>query len=201
MCYKTRAAVIVNEQQKPDLYSIYSSQTSRISLVQNSGWPTKLITKRTSLVDTIRQNKKELPKLVKSKKDHMPHFSIILYKTENCTLTIYKSKSNKNALLLNLKHKSVKIKKDDKLLPEIVVFCNNIKFNVDMTDQMVRKYTVKAGSRRWQILPEYMDIIQRNNIFQDKTSYFNKLKNLQVTTKNVTRQSSVKAEKISSFYL
>lgn len=112
---------------------------------------TKLITKRTTLVGTIRQNKRELPKPAKLKKDNMSRFSTILYKSENCTLTIYKSKPNKKVLLLSSKHKSVKIEKDGKRLPETVVFYNNTKYGVDMTDQMARKYTVKAGSRRWPL--------------------------------------------------
>ena len=83
---------------------------------------TKLITKRTSLVGTIRQNKRELPKLAKSKKDNMYRFSTVLYKTEKCTLTIYKSKPNKKVLVLSSKHKSVKIEKDSKRLLETVTF-------------------------------------------------------------------------------
>ena len=58
------------------------------------------------------------------------------------------SKPNKKVLLLSSKHKSLKIEKDGKHLPETVVFYNNTKFVVNMTNQMVRKYTVKAGSRR-----------------------------------------------------
>ena len=77
----------------------------------------KIITKRTSLVGTIRQNKRELPKLAKSKKDSIYRFSTVLYKTEKFTLTIYKSKPNKKVLVLSSKHKSVKIEKDDKRLP------------------------------------------------------------------------------------
>ncbi|XP_015430868.1 PREDICTED: piggyBac transposable element-derived protein 3-like [Dufourea novaeangliae] len=112
---------------------------------------TQLVTKRTSLVGTVRQNKRELPNLAKSKQDKMPRFSTILYQTENCTVTIYKSKPNKKLLLLSSKHKSVKIEEDGKLLPETMVFYNNTKFSIDMTDQMTRKYTVKAGSRRWSL--------------------------------------------------
>lgn len=109
----------------------------------------KLTTKRTSLVGSIRQNKRELPKLAKSKKDNMLRILTILYKIENFTLIIYKSKPHKKVLLLSSKHKSVKIGKDGKRLPETVEFYNNTKFGVDMTDQMARKCTVKAGSRRW----------------------------------------------------
>ena len=41
--------------------------------------------------------------------------------------------------------------KNPKKKPETVVFYNKIKSGVDITDQMARKYSVKAGSRRWPI--------------------------------------------------
>ena len=57
----------------------------------------------------------------------------------------------KNVLVLSSKHKSVKIEKNGKRLPETVTLYNNTKFGVDVTDQMARKYTVKAGSWRWPL--------------------------------------------------
>ena len=47
----------------------------------------KLLEKRTTLVGTIRANKRELPKLAKQKKDNLLRFSSEIYKTDNCTLT------------------------------------------------------------------------------------------------------------------
>ena len=170
----------------------------------------KLITKRTSLVGTIRQNKRELPKLAKSKKNNMPRFSTIVYKTENCTLTIYKSKPNKKVLLLSSKHKSVKIEKDSKRLPETVVFYNNTKFGVDMTDQMARKYTVKAGSRRWplQVFYNILDLAGINAwiLYKETTGenisrkdfLFQLAEELAGDYKHLTGRSSVEAEEISS---
>lgn len=52
---------------------------------------TKLLDKKTTLVGTIRGNKRELPKAAKQTKDNMPRFSTLLYKSENSVLTIYKS--------------------------------------------------------------------------------------------------------------
>ena len=40
---------------------------------------------------------------------------------------------------------------DVKKIPETVAFYNSTKFGVDVIDQMARKYTVKAGSRRWPV--------------------------------------------------
>ena len=76
----------------------------------------------------------------------MKRFSTKVFKSDNCTLTIYKSKPKKKVLLLSSKHRSVKVEKNDKILPEIISYYNL--FDVDMTNQMVRKYT-KSKSRRW----------------------------------------------------
>lgn len=54
-------------------------------------------------------------------------------------------------LLLSSRHKSVKISDNGKLIPETVKYYNNTKYAVDVTDQMARKYSVKAGSRRWPL--------------------------------------------------
>ena len=112
---------------------------------------TKLLSNRTTLVGTIRANKRELPKPAKQKKDNMARFSTHLYKSNNCTLTIYKSKPNKKFLVLSSKHKFVKIEKTGKYIPETIAFYNNTKFGVDMTDQMARKYSTKSQSRRWPV--------------------------------------------------
>ncbi|CAK9832670.1 PiggyBac transposable element-derived protein 4 [Anthophora retusa] len=131
---------------------------------------TKLITKRTSLVGTIRQNKRELPKLAKSKKDNMSRFSTVLYKTEKCTLTIYKN----------------------------------------VTDQMARKYTVKAGSRRWplQVFYNILDLAGINAwiLYKETTGenisrkdfLFQLSEELAIDYKELTGRSTVQTEGISS---
>lgn len=71
----------------------------------------KLLAKKTSLVGTIRANKRDLPKIAK---DNMAFFSTKLYKSNNIVLTIYKSKPRKKLLLLSSKHKSIKIASNQK---------------------------------------------------------------------------------------
>lgn len=56
---------------------------------------TQLLAKKTTLVGTIRSNKRELPIIAKQKKDDMKRFSSKIFTTDNCTLTIYKSKKKK----------------------------------------------------------------------------------------------------------
>lgn len=70
----------------------------------------------------------------------MSHLRFI---NHNCTLTNYKSKPKK-IFLLSSKHKFVKIEKTNKYLPENVAYYNNTKFGVDVTYQMVRKYSSKS---------------------------------------------------------
>ena len=112
---------------------------------------TKLFRKKTTVVGTIRANKRELPKLAKQKKDKMTRFSTKLYRTNNCTLTVYKAKQNKKVLILSSMHQSVKIEKNDACIPETIRLYNSTKFGVDVTDQMARKYSVKSKSRRWPL--------------------------------------------------
>ena len=46
-------------------------------------------------------------------------------------------------------HRSCSFGPPAKLIPETVRFYNHSKYGVDIFDSMVRKYTTKAGSRRW----------------------------------------------------
>ena len=78
----------------------------------------------------------------------MSLFSSHFYKSENCTLTVYKSKPSVKVLLLST---GVKVEDNYKRVPETVTFYNKTKFGVDVVDQMARKYTVKAGSFRWPL--------------------------------------------------
>ncbi|KAL2723853.1 LOW QUALITY PROTEIN: piggyBac transposable element-derived protein 4-like [Vespula squamosa] len=57
---------------------------------------------QTKLFGVIKEN---CPKLVKLTKDKMGHFSTVIYKSNNCIVTIYKSKPSKKVIILNSKHK------------------------------------------------------------------------------------------------
>jgi len=48
-------------------------------------------------------------------------------------------------------HPSVTIGSGGKRKPETVEFYNSTKYGVDVDDQMSRKFTVKAGCRRWPV--------------------------------------------------
>ncbi|CAD1475250.1 unnamed protein product, partial [Heterotrigona itama] len=81
------------------------------------------------------------------KKDTMARFSSLLYRSNEITLTIYKSKPKKKVFILSSKHKTVKIGNySAKSLPETVEFYNKTKFRVDIADQMAKKYSVKMAT-------------------------------------------------------
>lgn len=108
----------------------------------------KILAKKTSIVRTIRGNKRELPKLAKERKDKMTRFSSKLYKSSQITLTVYKSKPAKKLIVISSKHKSIEIEKSHKRIPETIRFHNGTKFGVDVVDQMARKDSVKSKSCR-----------------------------------------------------
>ncbi|KAF7401044.1 hypothetical protein HZH66_006228 [Vespula vulgaris] len=124
---------------------------------------TKLLAKRITLFTTNRSNRRKFPKLAKSTKDKMEHFSTVLYKSNNCTLIIYKSKPTKKVTILSWKHKSIKINNDRKRITETVVYYNKTKFGVNIIDQIARKYNVKSKSYRWPVLV-FFNILDLTNI-------------------------------------
>ena len=96
--------------------------------------------------------------MLKGKKDKMTLFSSKLYKSGNCTLTVYKSKPNVKVLLPSIKHTSIQVEDNYKRVPETIAFYNKTKFGVDVIDQMAHKYSVKAGSFPWP-LQVFFDIL------------------------------------------
>ncbi|KAL2748756.1 LOW QUALITY PROTEIN: piggyBac transposable element-derived protein 4-like [Vespula maculifrons] len=120
--------------------------TTENNFFTSASLATKLLAKRITLLGTIRGNRRELPKLAKSAKDKVERFLTVLYKPNNCTLTIYKFKPSKNVTILTSNHKIKSITTESE--PETVAYYNKIKFGIDVTDQMARKYSVKSKSYR-----------------------------------------------------
>lgn len=48
-------------------------------------------------------------------------------------------------------HSSVTFESNEKKTPNVIQFYNKTKFGVDVLDQMAKKYSVKASSRRWPV--------------------------------------------------
>lgn len=103
---------------------------------------------RTSLLGTMRTNRKELPPCARNAKNEL-HSTNILQNKKGHTLTIYQCKPRKNVLFLSSLHRHVPIQASGKKKPETVVLYNKTKVGVDILDQMARKYSVKPSCRRW----------------------------------------------------
>ena len=70
-------------------------------------------------------------------------------------LTVYQCKSKKRVCILSYMYSNVSIDSTEKSKPEIIEFYNKTKCGVDVTDQMARQYSVKAGTRRWPVAVFY----------------------------------------------
>ena len=112
----------------------------------------KLKAQKTTLLGTVRKQRKEIPKvetMMKSK----PLYSTVVYQSpSNATLTIYKAKKAKLVYLLSSTHKTVCIDETHKKkLPEMIKYYNLSKVGVDVLDQMARYHTCKSATRRWPV--------------------------------------------------
>lgn len=119
------------------------------------------VAKNTTIVGTIRGNKRELPKLAKERKDKMTLFSSKLYKSNYICLIAYKSKpTKKKCLCISFMHKSMqKSKKVTNIYRKWLVFIIIQNLVLDVADQ-ARKYNVKSKSCRYhlQIFFNILDI-------------------------------------------
>ena len=102
-----------------------------------------------SIVGTVNRIQKEIPQEIKKINEDL--YTTKVFKHDNCSLTVYQAKTTKNVLLLSTMHSTVDIDDDQKSKPETVNFYNSTKLGVDVVDQMARKYTVNAASRRWPV--------------------------------------------------
>ncbi|KAJ8891525.1 hypothetical protein PR048_004053, partial [Dryococelus australis] len=84
-------------------------------------------------VSTVNRSRRDIPAGVKNHNGR--------------SLTIYQGKVNKNLLVITM-HPSVSIGGYKELLPETISYYNSTKFGVDIADQMARRYSTKATSRR-----------------------------------------------------
>ena len=106
-----------------------------------------------SIVGTVNRIRNEIPQEIKKMKEDL--YPTKVFKHDGCTLTVYHAKTTKNVLFLSTMHATVDTGDDRKSKPETVKFYNSTKFGVDVLDQMARKYTVNAASRRWSVQSFY----------------------------------------------
>ena len=107
------------------------------------------MTKKTTILGTIRKQQREVPNTESLMKDKLSHDSEIFSSPSNCSLTVYKAKKKKIVCILSSTHKHVKVDESHKKkLPETVQYYNKSKVGVDVLNQMARYHTCK---RRWPV--------------------------------------------------
>lgn len=111
----------------------------------------KLLDKRTSIVGTVRLNRKEIPAVVQPLALHDSKF----YSSDSVSLVRYQAKSKKVVVVLSTMHAGAVSQPDGKRKPESVLYYNQNKCGVDMLDSMCRQMSTKAGCRRWPLAVFY----------------------------------------------
>lgn len=111
----------------------------------------ELLEKRTTLVGTLRKNKKEIPPVFFNKT--RPVRSTMFAFSENGMLASYLPKKNKNVLIYSTMHDVGVIDQDTgvQYKPELVTFYNVTKGGVDVVDLLKSYYNVSRISCRWPL--------------------------------------------------
>lgn len=112
----------------------------------------KLTAKETSVVGTMRKNRRELsPAIVQNCATQYESKFFWQKESKACVVT-YQCKKQKNVILLSTMHSSPTISNENaKRKPAIVEFYNANKVGVDVHDQMNRQYSTVSASRRWPL--------------------------------------------------
>ena len=104
--------------------------------------------KRTTIVGTLRSNRRDIPSHAKSVNTREKKSSMY-YSSEGQTMLSYYDKGNKPVLLLSTMHTSAE--NDINGVPEIVNFYNDTKGGTDNMDHMIRLYRSGKVSCRWPL--------------------------------------------------
>ena len=124
----------------------------------------ELLKQCTTLVGTLRSNKKEIPKEFLPDKRKDVHSSIFGF-TQDTTLVSYVPKKSKAVILLSTQHHGKTVSSEENnSKPEIILHYNKTKGAVDIGDKMTREYSCVRSTRRWpfRIFMEMLDIAALN---------------------------------------
>ncbi|KAJ4430815.1 hypothetical protein ANN_19406 [Periplaneta americana] len=108
----------------------------------------KLLNMKLTIVGTMKQNKTEIPQIMKANKSRQVHSSEFGFNGE-MTLVSYVPKRNKSVILLSTTNNDKTVIPDMKNKPEIIIYYNKTKGAVDMLDQMTRNFSCKRKMKRW----------------------------------------------------
>ena len=114
-----------------------------------------LLEKDLTIVGTLRQNKPDIPPLMKPSKSREVHSTEFGF-NDSLTMVSYVRKKGKAVVPLStMHHNKVVDENSRKKKTEIITFYNKTKGGVDTTDQMVGTYTCKRQTQRWPMVLWY----------------------------------------------
>lgn len=134
-----------------------------------------MLDKRTTIVGTLRKNKREIPPVFLETKARPAPSSMFAYRKDN-VLVSYKAKPNKNVLLLSMFHSDGHIDPESRVLqkPEIVTFYNCTEGGVDVVDELKSYYSVSRFCCLWplQVFFTILDVAGINShiVYKSNTS-------------------------------
>lgn len=106
-----------------------------------------LLSKKLSLLGTIRKNKGDIPFEFQPKADRQVNETLFGHQ-QNLTLVSYVPKKGKTVILLSSMHKDAEISHRTDKKPSVILDYNHTKGAVDTLDQMVGTYSTKRKTRR-----------------------------------------------------
>ena len=117
------------------------------------GLARELLSKKITLVGTIRKNKREIPKEFTSSTGRELYSSLFGFQ-KHMTLVSYIPKKNKCVLLLSTMHNddSIDTTSAESKKPEIITFYNLTKGAIDVVDEMSAAYSTARISNRWPMV-------------------------------------------------
>jgi hypothetical protein len=110
-----------------------------------------LLNKATSIVGTMRCNRKGIPPVTS-----LPLYDSTFFEKNSLHLTMYEAKKSKMVVILSTLHRGASRQSSTtKQKPDSVLYYNTNKCGVDLLDSMCRAMTTKAGCRRWPLAVFY----------------------------------------------
>lgn len=103
---------------------------------------------RTTLVGTIRKNKRDIPQELQPCRLRTENSSIFAFDRQ-LTLVSYVPRKGKAVILLSSLHHDMRVSEEVHKKPEIIMYYNETKGGVDRMDQMVQTYSCKRKINRW----------------------------------------------------
>lgn len=105
----------------------------------------------TTLVGTIRPNRKGLPENLTTNDLELHGSTFFWHDEDKCLLVKYRCKQSKTVYLVSSLHQQPDVDDSKKKKPNIVTYYNKNKCGVDVADNMLRQHTTRCATRRWPL--------------------------------------------------